>query len=249
MAASDHFRLDRSIVPTERTVRFFGDDSFCTSWRRWECIPLFDGETFRPTEPGLERVVIVLHGHVEVGEGIQLTAGDTYLCAGFSATNHSEGRALLLHAAVAVNEPARPRTSTLKAQLDPASLRWRPAIHGGSGRIATRHIWGPDDFVTSFTFLDHAILDPGGSVGYHYHEALEESFFILRGDGLMTIEDRTFDVGPDSVTWQGVEEGHGIYNPHDQELEFVRIAVAQSGQQFTTIDLNDDLSARIPLEE
>ena len=233
-------------MPTDRTVRFFGNNSFCTLWRQWECIQLAEGETFRPTELDLERVVIVLNGHVDMGAGIRLAAGDTYLCAEFAATNRRKERALMLHVAVAVNEPAHLRTSMLKDRVDVARLRWRSAIHGGIGRIATRHIWAPDDFTSNFTFLDHAILEPGGSVGYHYHEALEESFFSLRGTGLMTSEERTFDVGPDSVTWQGVENGHGLYNPHDCELEFLRIAVAQSGQQFSTIDLDDNLSERKP---
>ena len=52
----------------------------------------------------------------------------------------------------------------------------------------------PEDFHSTWTFLDHAILSAGGSVGYHYHDALEECFVVLRGCGLMTIDDNTFEV-------------------------------------------------------
>ena len=127
-----------------------------------------------------------------------------------------------------------------------AELAWRDAIHGGCGQIATRHVLKPEDFHSSWTFLDHAVLSEGGSVGYHYHDALEESFVVLNGQGLMTIDDETFEVGPGSVTWQGIGEGHGIYNPSPEELEFVRIAVAQRDEEYTTIDLHDDLSSRGP---
>lgn len=135
-----------------------------------------------------------------------------------------------------------PKAGTFDAQ----ALKWRDAIHGGCGQIATRHVLSPDDFYSDWTFLDHAILDAGGSVGYHYHDFLEESFVVLRGQGLMTIADKTFAVNPGSVTWQGIGQGHGIYNPGPEKLEFVRIAVKQADKEYTTIDLHDDLSARRP---
>ena len=130
--------------------------------------------------------------------------------------------------------------------FDEQALKWRDAIHGGCGQIATRHVLAPDDFNSDWTFLDHAILDAGGSVGYHYHDFLEESFVVLKGQGLMTIADETFAVKPGSVTWQGIGQGHGIYNPGPEKLEFVRIAVKQADEAYTTIDLHDDLSARRP---
>ena len=134
----------------------------------------------------------------------------------------------------------------LKGTFDEQALKWRDAIHGGCGQIATRHVLSPDDFRSDWTFLDHAILSAGGSVGYHYHDFLEESFVVLKGQGLMTIDDETFAVEPGSVTWQGIGQGHGIYNPGPEKLEFVRIAVKQADQEYTTIDLHDDLSARRP---
>ena len=130
--------------------------------------------------------------------------------------------------------------------FDAQALTWRDTIHGGCGQIATRHVLSPDDFYSDWTFLDHAILGAGGSVGYHYHDFLEESFAVLRGRGLMTIADETFAVRPGSVTWQGIGQGHGMYNPGPEKLEFVRIAVKQADKEYTTIDLHDDLSARRP---
>lgn len=133
--------------------------------------------------------------------------------------------------------------------FDAQALKWRDAIHGGCGQIATRHVLSPEDFYSDWTFLDHAILAPDSSVGYHYHDGLEESFVVLRGTGWMTIADETFAVRPGSVTWQGIGQGHGIYNPGPEELEFVRIAVKQARKAYTTIDLHDDLSARKPTRE
>ena len=142
-----------------------------------------------------------------------------------------------------VNTDAMQGVQPKAGTFDEQELKWRNAIHGGLGQIATRHVLSPNIFYSDWTFLDHAILDVNGSIGYHSHEALDESFVVLKGQGLMTIEDETFEVGPGSVTWQGIEERHGIYNPGPEKLEFVRIAVRQA---YNTKDLHDDLSARRP---
>ncbi|MXX40179.1 MAG: cupin domain-containing protein [Gemmatimonadetes bacterium] len=122
----------------------------------------------------------------------------------------------------------------LKGTFDTQELKWRDAIHGGCGQIATRHVIPPRNFYSDWTFLDHAILSEKGSLGYHHHEALEESFVVLKGRGLMKIEDEIFEVGPGSVTWQGIEQRHSLSNPGPEKLEFVRIAVRQA---YTTIDV------------
>ena len=77
---------------------------------------------------------------------------------------------------------------------------------------------------------------------------LEECFVIRRGCGYMTIADTTVGIGADGVTYQGIGEGHGLHNPGPGELEFLRIAVAVPGEEYTTIDLNDNLAERRPTE-
>ena len=119
-------------------------------------------------------------------------------------------------------------------------------MHGGVGRIATRHVWGPQDFRSSWTFADHAVLNARSSLGYHCHEALEECFVVLAGRAHITIGSRTFAAGPGDVTWQGIGQAHGVYNPHPEEFEFLRLAVRQTGARFTTVELHEDLVDRLP---
>ena len=125
----------------------------------------------------------------------------------------------------------------LKGTFDEQALKWRDAIHGGCGKIATRHVIPPRNFYSDWTFLDHAILDEKGSLGYHHHDALEESFVVLKGQGSMKIDGETFKVGPGSVTWQGIGQKHRLCNLGPGKLEFVRIAVRQA---YTTIDVHDN---------
>ena len=151
----------------------------------------------------------------------------------------------LLRVRVQVHEPESAGGFSAQA-VDADALTWRDAIHGGSGRLATRHMWSPEDFQSTWTFVDHAVLGEGASVGYHYHDGLEESFIVLSGRGWMTIDGDTFEVGSGSVTFQGIEEPHGIYNPGPNPLAFLRLAVGVPNETFTTIDLDDSLASRRP---
>lgn len=231
--------------------------AFETPWRGLEYLSIAPGEEHRwGTDGPAEYGYLLLAGDVE------LRAGSGCCCARAPAVlrtldpdhalaNTGTGAALALALEVQVASTALSaavrREGTAAAPVDPQRLQWRPAIHGGAGRIATRHIWGPEDLASPWTFLDHAILAPHSSVGYHHHEGLEESFVILAGSGYVTIEGACFDVTPGSVTFQGVGQGHGICNPADEvELSFIRIAVAGADGTFATIDLDDDLTGRNP---
>ena len=231
-------------------VPVFEAAGFETPWQVLEYVDLAPGEGFSPpaASPG-EDGLALLEGAIEGAEGERVRGPAALRCGvgrEFRVFNRGDQVSRLLYVRVGMDEVVEDDESFLVEAVDPARLKWRPAIHGGAGRIATRHLWGPDDFRSTWTFWDHAMLAPHSSVGYHYHDALEECFVILRGRGHMTIADATFAVEPGAVTWQGIREGHGIYNPGTEELEFLRLAVAQPGEAYTTVDLHDDLAGRRP---
>lgn len=180
---------------------------------------------------------------------IQLEGPAVLLCGvgwRHALTNAGEGPVRLLRLSAELQGGTPAARALLAEPVDQARLQWRPAIHGGAGQIATRHIWGPEDFCSPWAFLDHAVLAPGSSLGYHYHDALEECFAILGGQGYLTLADQTFAVGPGSVTWQGINQPHGLYNPAEEPLDFLRVAIGIRGEQHTTVDLHDDLRNRKP---
>ena len=234
---------------------------FCTPWRLFDYVVIPPGEGIEVGDAGecVEQGYLVLEGQVELvarnkTESRECLAGANGTAPAFiigplgldhRLTNIGSEPAQLLHVSVAAATPSldhRIYVGYFAAEL----LTWRAAIHGGSGRIATRHVLRPEDFHSSWTFLDQAVLSAGGSVGYHYHDALEECFVVTKGQGYMTIDDETFAVGPGSITWQGIGQGHGIYNPGPGELDFLRVAIAQPDEEYTTIDLRDNLAGRVP---
>ena len=48
----------------------------------------------------------------------------------------------------------------------------------------------------------------------------------------MTIGDRTTRIGPGHVTLQRPGEGHGLLNPCEEHLDFVRVAVTGKGKEL-----------------
>jgi len=246
-----HTRLNP--LPATTPAPVFPGLEMASAWGELQYLVLPAGaQCGSSAAPDREVGYILLGGAIDL-EGPDLGAqfeGPTALLCGVgwphTLANAGAGTAQLLRfsAALQGNAPAAP---TFRAEsVDQARLKWRPAIHGGAGQIATRHIWGPGDFSSPWVFLDHAVLAPQSSLGYHYHDALEECFVVLSGQGYITISDQTLAVGPGSVTWQGIGQPHGLYNSGGEPLDFLRVAVGIRGEQYTTIDLNDSLLKRKP---
>jgi mannose-6-phosphate isomerase-like protein (cupin superfamily) len=232
-----------------------------TSWRGFDVLDLPAQGTYE--SPSLDTGAFTMEaGYLVVGgacavlqdpEGspqqIAIQAPGAIRCmAGASHLVHAgPGGARLLAISVATEGAEGGQLSAEPFAQD--RLPWRDAIHGGGGRIGTRHLWRPEDFASSWTFVDHAVLSEGSSLGCHYHDFLEEAFIVLSGRGWMTIADQTTEIGAGNVTLQLANVGHGLYNPFAEDLDFIRIAVATPGEAFTTIDLDDDLRSRRPTEE
>ena len=250
----NHVRLE-SIPPADRTTdtQLFSRRSFRSDLRQFRHVFLASSQSYEVDSSATETGYLVLDGQIRLEDdslAIDVEAPAVVKCpvsALHRIVNPSVATAQILTVVVDLSSPKIPQSPSCAAEsVDDERLNWRPAIHGGCGRIASRHIWSQEDFTSSWTFLDHAILERGSSVGYHHHAGLEESFVVLDGSGIMTIDGDTFDVGPGSVTLQGIEEGHGIYNPNSEPLVFLRVAVGIAGEPFTTVDLGDDLATREP---
>ncbi|MBT5964804.1 MAG: cupin domain-containing protein [Gemmatimonadetes bacterium] len=242
-----HTQLEQ--MPLSATTELLQEIDQQTPWTGLQLLNLADGQSVDVGEQE-EATLILLQGEGCTAAGDRLTAPAALTTASKSAAFTVKGPTRLLCARVGLEQVGESQVGESASKhdtFDAKKLTWRPSIHGGSGQIATRHLWRPEDFHgDSWVFVDHAILGPDSSLGHHYHDALEEVFIILAGTGWMTIGERTFDVGPGSVTFHPIGIGHGLYNPTNEGLDFVRLAVGIPGETFTTIDLDSDLKSRRP---
>jgi quercetin dioxygenase-like cupin family protein len=67
------------------------------------------------------------------------------------------------------------------------------------------------------------LLLPGQSLGGHYHEQVEETFFILQGEGVFEVNGAPMTAVPGDVFRMEPTDRHNIYNRSEQPLKMVFI--------------------------
>jgi len=131
------------------------------------------------------------------------------------------------------------------AQFDRTLLHPAPRAHLGKGDILFRRVWYNENFKTNWYFIDHCLLMPDTSIGYHQHNTIEEIYYVMEGRGRFTVNDKTFDVKPGDALPCRLHDSHGLYNNTKEPLEIFVFSVADGkandrwGQNW-----GDDLSDR-----
>ena len=122
----------------------------------------------------------------------------------------------------------------------PEGLRTIQAVHGGAGEMAYMTLLGRDALTTNLLFVHRGVLHPGGGIGHHFHNRMEEMYVIFDNEAEFTIDGRTSTVqGPAGAPCrQG--SSHGIYNPTDRPTQWMNIAVSSVKRKYDAFDLGDD---------
>lgn len=130
------------------------------------------------------------------------------------------------------------------ARLDHRLLKPASNAHKGKGDILFRRLWNKESFRTNWEFLDHCILPPDTSIGYHQHNMIEEVYYLVTGHGRMTVNDHTWDVGPGDAIPCTLHDSHGLYNNGAEDIFLVVCSCAVSKGARNTNNWGDDLSSR-----
>lgn len=122
----------------------------------------------------------------------------------------------------------------------PEALRTIKAVHGGAGQMAYMTLLGRDALTTNLLFVHRGVLHPGGGIGHHFHNRMEEMYVIFDNESEFTIDGRTSRLqGPAGAPCrQG--SSHGIYNPTDRPTQWMNIAVSSVKREYDAFDLGDD---------
>ena len=122
----------------------------------------------------------------------------------------------------------------------PEALRTIEAVHGGAGEMAYMTLLGRDALTTNLLFVHRGVLHPGGGIGHHFHNRMEEMYVIFDNEAEFTIDGRTSTVqGPAGAPCrQG--SSHGIYNFTDRPTQWMNIAVSEVKRKYDAFDLGDD---------
>lgn len=120
------------------------------------------------------------------------------------------------------------------------NLRNIPHVHAGAGSLNYTALYQRPTYASKFLFLHRGQLMPKSSIGRHYHNRMEEMFVILDGKAEFTIDGRTSALdGPAGAPCR-MGSVHGIYNPTDEPVEWMNIAVTSIRGEYDAFDMGDD---------
>ncbi len=88
-------------------------------------------------------------------------------------------------------------------------------------RAVAREIASPRNSRARQLSIADIIIPAGVSVKPHYHEVIEEIYYVVAGSGVMTVEDRTRRIGPGDAVVILPGERHSVANDTDSELRLI----------------------------
>lgn len=93
--------------------------------------------------------------------------------------------------------------------------------HGGDGSIVFREVFIDKDFKSSVEFLHETSIKPNSTIGYHKHLGNEEVYYVIEGQGLMTVDNEDKIVGPGDAVITSSGSSHGLKNIGLTDLKII----------------------------
>ncbi len=150
---------------------------------------------------------------------------------------------LLMAASLCAREPLAERIG----HNDPSKYR-RSRSHSGAGEMACLTLIDGQSMLTNLIFVHRCQILPGGGVGHHFHNQMEEMFVIFDNEAQFTIDGHTSLLQGPAAAPCRMSHSHAIYNPTNKPTEFMNIAVSTVKGKYDAYNLDDDRIG-VPLDK
>jgi len=112
-------------------------------------------------------------------------------------------------------------------KLDRAMLKPVEASHGGKGIVRYRRALPPEVFFTNWSYVDHLLIPAGASEGKHRHEGVEEFYYVIAGEGTVTVGSESAQIKAGDAVPVFLNEPHS-FESSGGDLELMVVAVART---------------------
>lgn len=110
-------------------------------------------------------------------------------------------------------------------------------MNGGKGTVRYRRALRPEVFHTNWSYVDHAVAPPGASIGRRRHEGVEEFYYVMAGEGVVSIGKEQAVIKAGEAVPVFLNEVHGMENQAAADWELMIAGVARTKWALDTTDV------------